>query len=66
LGTVVGETVIEIVRNLEPYRFAKLYGAWPKFVVAGDPKLGSKRSAERYLRAIGDLKPLETSQRSVA
>ena len=56
----------EIVRKLELYNFAKLHGAWPKFVVSGDPKLSLKRSPERYLRAIDDLKPLEVSQRSVA
>jgi hypothetical protein len=43
-----------------------LYGAWPKFVVAGDPKLALRSSAERYLRAIGDRGPLEISQHSVA
>jgi hypothetical protein len=43
-----------------------LYGAWPNFVVSGDPKLALRRSAERYLRAIGDHAPLEISQHSVA
>jgi hypothetical protein len=63
---VDGATVREIVRKLEPYEFTKLYGAWPNFVVAGDPKLALRRSAERYLRAIGDRRPLEISQHSVA
>jgi hypothetical protein len=63
---VDGNTVRGIVRKLEPYKFAKLYGAWPGFVVSGDPKLALRRSAERYLRAIGDLKPLEISQHSAA
>jgi hypothetical protein len=63
---VDGATVREIVRKLEPYKFAKLYGAWPNFVVSGDPKLALRRSAERYLRAIGDRAPLEISQHSVA
>ena len=62
---VDGATVREIVRKLEPYKFAKLYGAWPNFVVSGDPKLALKRSAERYLRAIGDCAPLEISQHPV-
>jgi hypothetical protein len=62
---VDGATVREIVRKLEPYKFAKLYGAWPNFVVSGDPKLALRRSAERYLRAIGDCAPLEISQHSV-
>jgi hypothetical protein len=56
---VDGNTVRGIVRKLEPYKFAKLYGAWPRFVVSGDPKVALRRSAERYLRAIGDLEPLE-------
>jgi hypothetical protein len=62
---VDGATVREIVRKLEPYKFAKLYGAWPNFVVSGDPKLALRRSAERYLRAIGDCAPLEINQHSV-
>ena len=63
---VAGATVREIVSKLEPYEFAKLYGAWPGFVVSGDPKVALRRSAERYLRAIGDLSPLEITQHSVA
>lgn len=63
---VDGNTVRGIVRKLGPYKFAKLYGAWPGFVVSGDPKLALRRSAERYLRAIGDLKPLEITQHSAA
>jgi hypothetical protein len=52
-------TVRDIVARLEPYEFAKLYGAWPKFAVDGDPKAAIRRSAERYLRAIGDPSPLD-------
>jgi hypothetical protein len=63
---VDGATVRQIVRKLEPYKFAKLYGAWPGFVVSGDPKVALRRSAERYLRAIGDRAPLEISQHSAA
>jgi hypothetical protein len=63
---VDGATVRGIVRKLEPYKFAKLYGAWPGFVISGDPKLAIRQSAERYLRAIGDLKPLEITQHSAA
>jgi hypothetical protein len=63
---VDGATVREIVRKLEPYSFSRLYGAWPKFAVEGDPKVVLKRSAERYLRAIGDLKPLNAEHVSVA
>ena len=63
---VNGATVRDIVRKLERYKFAKLYGAWPKFKVAGDAKLAVRRSAERYLRAIGDNAPLEIEQSSAA
>jgi hypothetical protein len=55
---VNGQTVREIVMKLEHYKFGKLYGAWLGFVVEGDPKMALRRSAERYLRAIGDLTPL--------
>ena len=63
---VDGQTVRQIVMKLEPYRFAKLYGAWPKFAVEGDPQIVLRRSAERYLRAIGDLKPLNAEHSPVA
>lgn len=56
---VDGDTVRRIIAKLEPYSFSKLYGAWPKFAVHGDPKAALRRSAERYLRAIGDLRPLD-------
>lgn len=45
-------SVRRIVAALEPFSFAKLYGAWPKFVVQSDAKEAVRRSAERYLRAI--------------
>jgi hypothetical protein len=50
---VSAATVCDIVRRLEPYAFSKLHGAWPKFAVVGDPKEVLRRSAERYLRALG-------------
>jgi hypothetical protein len=56
---VSGATVRDIVRKLEPFPFAKLHGAWPKFAVEGDPKAALRRSAERYLRALGDFEPLD-------
>lgn len=49
-------TVRNIVVKLENYNFSKLYGAWEGFVVSGDPKLALRRSAERYLRALGESK----------
>jgi hypothetical protein len=57
---VDGATVRDIVGKLEPYNYSKLYGAWPKFVVSGDAKEALKRSAERYLRAIGGLSDRKT------
>jgi len=44
---VDGATVRNIVSKLEPYNYSKLYGM--------DAKTALKRSAERYLRAIGAL-----------
>lgn len=57
---VDGAAVRDIVRKLEPYKYSRLYGAWPKFVVSGDAKTALKRSAERYLRAIGGLSDRKT------
>jgi hypothetical protein len=57
---VDGATVRDIVRKLEPYNYSRLYGAWPKFVVSGDAKTALRRSAERYLRAIGGLSDQKT------
>lgn len=51
-------TVRSIVSQLKPYAFTKLHGAWPRFDVLRDPKAAIQRSAERYLRAIGDHDPL--------
>ena len=42
-----------IVDALEPYEFDSIYGAWWGRVVAEDGKATVRRSAERYLRAIG-------------
>ena len=58
---VDGATVRHIVATLERYNYSKLYGAWPGFVVSGDAKLALRRSAERYLRAIGDCQPLDAA-----
>jgi len=46
-------TVRHIVATLSRYKFAKLYGAWAGFVVEADAQEAVRRSAERYLRAIG-------------
>ena len=42
-----------IVAALEPFEFDRIYGAWWGRVVAEEGKGVVKRSAERYLRAIG-------------
>ena len=42
-----------IVAALEPYEFDRIYGAWWDRVVAEDGKAVVRRSADRYLRAIG-------------
>lgn len=45
-------SVRRIVAALEPFRFEKLYGAWPRFVVEADAKSAVRRSAERYVQAL--------------
>ncbi len=45
--------IIRIVNAIEPFAFEKIYGGWWHSVVASDAKNAVKRSAERYLRAIG-------------
>jgi hypothetical protein len=42
-----------IVAALEPFEFDRIYGAWWGRIVASDGKAAVRRSAERYLRAIG-------------
>ena len=42
-----------VVAALEPFEFDRIYGAWWGRVVAADGKTVMRRSAERYLRAIG-------------
>jgi hypothetical protein len=59
-------SVRRIVSALEPFPFARLYGAWRNFVVQRNAKEGLRRSAERYLRAIGDLRPLDIEHPSAA
>jgi hypothetical protein len=49
-----GSVVRRIVARLEPFSFAKLYGAWPQFVVQANAKNVVRRSAERYLKALED------------
>src|SRR4051794_176197 len=43
----------KIVRALEPFEFDRIVGAWWERVVPSDGKEIVRRSAERYLRAIG-------------
>jgi hypothetical protein len=56
---VSAATVRDIVQKLEPLAFVKLHGAWPKFSVEGNPKVALRRSAKRYLKALGDSEPLD-------
>ncbi len=45
--------VERIVDAVEPYAFERIYGGWWDYHVQ-DAKAAVKRSAERYIRAIGD------------
>jgi len=42
----------KIAARLEPYRFDRIYGAFPKRTVATDAKAAVRRSAERFIRAL--------------
>lgn len=46
-------TVRRIVTAVEPYPFERIYGAWFDLRVAADGKEAVRRSAERYIRALG-------------
>ena len=47
-------SVIEkIVKAVEPFSFERIYGAFWDMVIEKDGKMVVKRSAERYIRAIG-------------
>nr|ABU51091.1 unknown [uncultured bacterium Bio3] len=59
-----GASVRRIVSALEPFSFTKLYGAWPNFVVQGNAKEVLRRSAERYLRALGEFASTESVEPS--
>jgi hypothetical protein len=51
--TPLGPAAVEhIVRILEPYRFDRIHGAFPRRTVARDAKAVLERSAARYLRSI--------------
>jgi glyoxylase-like metal-dependent hydrolase (beta-lactamase superfamily II) len=47
--------VRSIVRAIEPFEFDRLYGAWPKYEILTDAKGAVERSAERYIRALGEI-----------
>jgi hypothetical protein len=51
-----GRTVEEMVAVLEPYPFARIYGAWYGRVV-NDAKDAVRRSAERYVAALAHVPP---------
>jgi glyoxylase-like metal-dependent hydrolase (beta-lactamase superfamily II) len=46
-------TVERVVRAVEPFAYDRVYGAFWDLVIAQDGKAAVKRSAERYLRAVG-------------
>jgi len=46
--------VERIVAAVEPFAYDRLYSAWWEKVIQTDAKNAVKRSAERYIRAIGD------------
>lgn len=43
-----------ILSAVEPFNFARIYGAWWNKIVSSDAKAAVRRSAERYVRAIAD------------
>ncbi len=45
-------SIRRIVKALEPYKFDRIYGAWPGKVVSSDAKAAVRRSAERYIEYI--------------
>jgi hypothetical protein len=48
-----GATVRRIVTAVEPYSFDAIYGGWFGRNVASSAKEALRRSAERYVRAVG-------------
>jgi len=46
------QAIRQIVSRLEPYKFDRIYGAFPKRTVAGNANEIVKRSADRFIRAI--------------
>jgi glyoxylase-like metal-dependent hydrolase (beta-lactamase superfamily II) len=51
LGTAAIHRILE---RIEPFSFEQIYGGWWQANVLSDAKVAVARSAERYLRAIGD------------
>lgn len=47
------QAIVRIVQSVEPFSFDRIYGAFWDMVIEQDGKAVVKRSAERYLRAIG-------------
>lgn len=47
-------TVRRIVDAVEPFDFDRIHGAWWDMAVEWDAKAAVRRSAERYVRALGD------------
>lgn len=55
--------VRRIVSAVQPFPFARLYGAWRNFVVQGNAKEALRRSAERYVQALEGHRPEVQSRR---
>ena len=47
------KAIEQIVKAVEPFQYDRVYGAFWDIVIERDGKAVVKRSAERYLRAIG-------------
>jgi glyoxylase-like metal-dependent hydrolase (beta-lactamase superfamily II) len=52
LGTAAIRRILEVI---EPFHFDQIYGAWWKANVLSDANAAVARSADRYLRAIGQM-----------
>lgn len=47
-------TIRRIVSVVEPFEFERIYGAWWGKIVTTDAKAAVHRSADRYIRALGE------------
>ncbi len=54
-------TVEDILARLEPYSFDRIYGAFPRRTIYRNAKEAVRRSAERFLNALGGSAPVVTT-----